>query len=373
MEYRPVWAEVNLWALRANVAALVAHVSPASVLAVVKADAYGHGANAVAHAALEAGATRLGVALVEEGQRLRDAGISAPILLMSEPVPTAAPATVALGLTPLVYTFAGIEALAKAVVELDAPRPYAVHLNIDTGMHRVGCAPGDAVAMAEAIAAFEELELAGICTHFATADRPRDPYIEYQRARFFEALQTLRATGHSEGVIHLANSAAAITLPEVRADFVRTGISMFGVHPVSDAAPDIALHPVLSLHARVTYVHEIPAGASVSYGRYYAAAETTRIATVPIGYADGVPRGLGLRGGSVLIGGVRRPIAGAVTMDQLMVDCGNDRVEVGDDVVLIGQQGSEEISVQEWADRMDTIPYEILCGISGRVPRRVRG
>lgn len=371
MESRAAWAEIDLWALRANVAALTAHVAPATLLAVVKANAYGHGAVPVARAALEAGATRLGVALLEEAQELRDAGISAPILLMSEPHPSAATTTVALRVTPVVYTIAGVEALAKAVVELDAPRPFPVHLKIDTGMHRVGCAPANALGVAEAIAAFDELELAGVCTHLATADTPGSRRIVEQLETFRVTRRGLQAAGHDGGIVHIANTAAALTVPEARADMVRTGIGIYGIAPVDQSG--VVIEPVLSLKARVSHVHDAPAGASVSYGDHYTTERSTRIATVPIGYADGVPRALGLQGGTVLIGGVRYPIAGVVTMDQLMVDCGDARVEVGDEVVLIGRQGESIITAAEWAAMMDTIPYEIVCGIGSRVPRRVRG
>lgn len=371
-EHREVWADIDLHALRANVRSLVEIVAPAAVLAVVKADAYGHGSIEVARAALDAGARELGVALVEEGQRLRDAGIDAPILLMSEPPPAAAAATVAARLTPVVYTLAGIEALAKAVVELDADRPYPVHLKVDTGMHRVGAAPSDAIELARAVDQFDELVLAGTCTHFAVADEPDDPFTLEQCARFDTVLGELRRIGINPGVVHAANTAGALAFPTARYDMVRTGIGIYGIAPSSALAGTMAFAPVMAIRARVSYVKDVPAGTRLSYGRRYETAAATRIATVPIGYADGVLRALG-NSGEVLVGGSRCRIAGNVTMDQILVDCGDLPVRAGDEVVLLGSQGDETITASDWAARAGTIPYEIVCGIGPRVPRHVRG
>ena len=372
-EHRPVWADVDLWAVRPNVRALAQLAAPAGLMAVVKADAYGHGAVPVARAALEAGATYLGVALVEEGRELREAGIDAPMLLMSEPPPSAAAATVALRLTPVVYTIAGVEALAKAVVELDAPRPFPLHLKVDTGMHRVGATPAAALDLARAIDQFDEVALEGVCTHFAVADEIDDAFTDEQLATFATVLDELRRNGCNPKVVHAANTAATIARPESRFDLVRTGIGIYGIAPAAHLADAVPLVPALSLSARVSYVKECRAGDRVSYGQRYVCATDTRIATVPIGYADGVPRALAAAGGEVLIGGVRRPIAGTITMDQLMVDCGDAPVMVGDEVVLLGRQGDATITATEWAERLGTIPYEVVCGIGRRVPRHMRG
>jgi alanine racemase len=369
-ELRPVWAEVDLAALRANVVELRRVVAPARVLAVVKADGYGHGAVASGKAAVEAGAAMLGVALVEEGVELRDAGIDAPILVLSEPLASAASTVVGARLTPAVYTAAGIEALAKAVVEHDAG-PLPVHLKVDTGMHRVGAAPEAADALAELIAAHRELRFEGLWTHFAVADEPDNPYTRQQLDRFEVVRARLGERGHRPDMAHAANTAGALAFATARYDLVRPGIGIYGIPPVPELAARAKLHPVLSVKARVSFVKRLPAGAAISYGLRYRVERPVNIATVPIGYGDGVPRNLAEAGGEVLVRGQRRRIAGTVTMDQLMVDMGDDAVEVGEEVVFIGSQGSEKVTAAEWAARLGTIPYEIVCNIGPRVPRRV--
>jgi alanine racemase len=371
--YRPVWAEVDLAAVRDNVRALAAVVAPARVLAVVKADGYGHGAIPVSDAALDAGAAQLGVALVEEGVRLRESGIDAPILVLSEPVADAAETVVRNDLVPVVYTVPGVEALAKAVVAVGATEPFPVHLKVDTGMHRVGCRPEDALDLALHIQSHPELRLAGTLTHLAVADEPGNEYSNDQLARFALLLDTLRANRVDPGVVHAANTAAALALPAARYDLVRVGIGIYGIHPADDLAPAIALRPALTVKAQVSFVKDLPAGARLSYGLRYELPHASRVATVPIGYADGVPRALGRREGEVPIRGRRCRIAGTITMDQLMVDVGDAPVEAGDEVVLLGAQGAEQITAGEWARRLDTIPYEIVCQIGPRVPRRYIG
>ena len=367
---RPVWAEVDLGAVRENVRVLRALVEPAAVCAVVKADGYGHGAVEVSRAALEAGAAWLAVALVEEGVELRDAGIDAPVLVLSEPVPAAAETVVAYRLTPVVYTATGIDALAKAVLAHGGHGPLGVHLKVDTGMHRVGCDPAEAVDLAAHVVDRAELRLAGVCTHFAVADEPDNAYTDAQQHTFDEVLDAMRARGLPTGIVHACNTAGAIARPGARYDMVRIGIGIYGVAPAPALAGLVDLVPALSVKARVSHVQALPAGARVSYGLRYETPRPTRVATVPIGYADGVPRELSHTGGEVLIGGRRCPIAGTVTMDQLMVDVGDAPVDVGDEVVLIGSQGAERITAEEWAERMRTIGYTIVCGIGPRVPRR---
>ncbi len=370
---RPAWAEVDLDAVRANTAALVEQASPAALLAVVKADGYGHGAAQVARATLDAGASWLGVALVEEGIALRSAGIDAPILVLSEPPRAAADAVVAHDLTPTVYTAIGIEALAKAVASADASAPLAVHLKVDTGMHRVGCSVEDATELVDAVAASPELELGGLCTHLAVADEPDNPYTDEQLDRFDELVRALEARDARPQYVHAANSAGLLAHPRARYDLVRAGIALYGVPPAPVLADRVALQPALSLRACVSHVKDLPAGSRMSYGLRYELERPSRVATVPIGYADGVPRNLGVAGGEVLVGGRRARIAGTVTMDQLMVDVGDAVVEIGDEVVLLGAQGDDEITAGEWADHLGTIAYEIVTGIGTRVPRRYSG
>jgi alanine racemase len=370
--HRPVWAEIDLDAVRANVRTLADLARPAALMAVVKADGYGHGAVPVARAALDAGASWLGVALVEEGAELRAAGIDAPVLVLSEPPPDAAPAVVALGLTPVAYTPAGIEALAKAVADSGA-QPLPVHLKVDTGMHRVGCTVDEALALAESISARTELRLEGVLTHLAVADEPDNPYTGEQLDRFDGVLDALRAAGVRFDLVHAANSAGLLSFGDrARFDLVRSGIAVYGVPPAPALADRVALRPAMALKARVSHVKRLPAGARLSYGLRYSMPRDGTVATVPVGYADGVPRALSSTGGEVLVSGARRPIAGTVTMDQLMVDVGDAPVEVGDEVALLGRDGDAEITADDWAGRLGTVGYEIVCGIGGRVPRTYR-
>lgn len=348
--------------------------APAAVCVVVKADGYGHGAVAVARAVLEAGATWLAVALVEEGEALRQAGVGGPVLLLSEPPAEAMGAVVAARLTPTLYSGAGVAAAARAVARSHAP--VGVHLKVDTGMHRVGADPEDVVGLARAVVAERGLRLDGLWTHLAVADEPaQDAFTAVQLKRFEEARDSLAAAGISPGLLHAANSAGALAHPSARYDLVRCGISVYGYAPGAALAGAVDLRPVLSLKSRVSLVRTLPAGERLSYGRRYVVGEPGAvIATVPLGYADGVPRRLSAVGGEVLVGGRRRPLAGTVTMDQLMIDCGPGPaagVAVGDEVVLLGRQGDEVITADEWAGRLDTISYEVLCGIGSRVPRVV--
>ena len=249
-----------------------------------------------------------------------------------------------------------------------------MHLKIDTGMHRVGAAPDEAVTLAEAVEAAGSLELAAVCTHLAVADEPDDPFTGEQLRRFEAARRELADAGIAPPRAHAANSAATITFPAARYDLVRCGIAVYGLAPSAQVGGDIGLRPALSVHARVSHVKRVAAGEALSYGLRYRLIEDAVIATVPVGYADGVRRPLGARGGEVLVGGRRRPIAGTVTMDQILVDCGtDDGVAVGDEVVLLGAQGAGSIPAEEWADRLDTIGYEIVCGFGERLPRRYVG
>lgn len=366
---RWAWAEVDPSAITHNVASIAATVAPAHVWAVVKANGYGHGAVTAAHAALAGGATALCVALVQEGLELRAAGIKAPILVFGEQPPEQMAAAVAGGLALTLYSTAGVAAL-----EACGAHAHPVHLDIDTGMHRVGCPPDVAVDLARRIVASPACRLAGTSTHFAIADVPTDPYTARQLAAFDGVLTAMRAAGIDPGIVHTANSAGALAHPAARHDAVRIGIAAYGLLPgpgVADHCRD--LHPAMSLHARVSWVQRLNAGERISYGLRHTFTTGTTVATVPIGYADGVPRRLYECGGEVLIGGRRRPIVGVVTMDQLMVDCGDDPVAAGDPVVLLGTQGSETITADDWAGALGTIGYEIVCGISARIARRAPG
>ena len=365
MTERSAWAEVDLGAVASNAGLLAGVASPALLCAVVKANGYGHGATAVARASLDGGATWLAVALTAEGAELRDGGITAPILLLSEPPPEEHADVVRFDLTPTVYTEAGIESLGAK-----AQRPLTVHLKVDTGMHRVGAQPGDAVRLAKSILSHRSLKLGGVWTHCAVADEPGHPATARQRDLFAATLDDLANAGIDVPLAHAANSAATIDQPALRHDLVRCGIALYGLDPSPELAGRLPLRPAMRLVSRVAHVQVVPAGDAVSYGLRRPLERDTVIVTVPIGYADGVPRRLFDVGGEVLIDGARRPIAGVVTMDQLLVDCGQDVIARDDEVVLIGQQGGERIGAEEWAASLGTISYEIVCGISARVPRR---
>jgi alanine racemase len=319
----------------------------------------------VASAALDAGATWLAVALVEEGAVLRDAGIDAPVLLLSEPPVSAAGDVVSLGLTPTVYSRAWIQALGAATAST-----IDVHLKVDTGMHRVGAQPEDAVALARLIDEHPRLRLAAVWTHFAVADEPdRADVTDAQCKRFDDGCAAIEAAGIAVPMRHAANAAGTLYAGATY-DLVRPGIALYGYAPNPADSGAGALRPVMALKAQVSHVKELDAGERVSYGLRYELPERSVIATVPLGYADGVPRRLGETGGEVLVGGHRRPIAGTVTMDQILVDCGPSApVAVGDEVVLLGVQGDERITADDWARRLSTISYEIICGIGPRVPR----
>lgn len=370
MGWRPAWAEVDLGAVRDNTATLAGLAAPARLCAVVKAEAYGHGAVAVARAALDGGASSLAVAMVEEGAALRGAGIDVPVLLLSEPPVSALADVIALGLTPTLYSHGGVEAAAKAVAAGGDGGRLAVHVKVDTGMHRVGARPADAVGVALAATERAELRLVGLWTHFAVADAPDDPFTTEQHDRFCAVVRELAERGVRPPVLHAANSAAAIAHPGTRHDLVRCGIALYGVPPSPALAGRVGLWPAMSLKARVSQVKEVAAGEGISYGLRYRFERRSVVATVPLGYADGIPWRLAVTGGEVLVGGRRRPIAGSVTMDQITVDCGDDdTVAPGDEVVLLGRQGDESIDAWEWAGRLGTIAYEIICGLGRRVPR----
>lgn len=373
-DIRWAWAEIDLDAVAHNVRTLRERVAPAAVWVVVKADGYGHGALDVARAAVSAGAEGLCVALVQEGIDLRLGGIDAPILVLTEQPTQAASHIVAHRLTPTVYRRHFLDALVA-----ERPVGLPVHLMVDTGMQRVGAHPHAAVSIAAAIAQrAPAIRLAGVYTHFAIADDD-DPeavaFTDAQLAKLGQVLEQLPPVP----LVHAANSAGALARPDARLSMVRAGIAVYGISPgpgVDHLCTD--LRPAMELKARVSFVKQVRSGSRISYGLRYRFDRDTTVATVPIGYADGVPRRLHAVGGAVLIGGRRCPIVGVVTMDQLMVDCGDHDVRVGDDVTLIGAQTAPDgstvrIRAEDWAQALDTIGYEIVCGISpriARVPRR---
>lgn len=361
-----LWAEVDVGAVRRNAERLRALLSPGTaLLAVVKADGYGHGAIPVARAALAGGAEWLGVARVHEGEALREAGITAPILLLAEPVAGAVGRAVALGLTPTLYTPETARRFAEAAHQ--AARTIPVHVKVDTGMHRYGVAPESVPGFLEVLRREPALRVEGIWSHFAVAEDVLNPYTKAQFETFCDVLSGL---GPAAGglIRHMANSAALLTFPEAHFDLVRSGIAVYGIHPDPALAERLELEPAMAFRTRVGFTKTLAAGESVSYGQRYVMPAEGRVASIPCGYADGFRRAL-TNQGEVLIRGRRYRVAGSVTMDHLMVDAGDDELAAGDEVTLLGRQGNEAITAQEVATTLGTIPYEVVCGLSARVPR----
>jgi alanine racemase len=377
---RPAWAEIDVAAITHNAQVLSQLVRPAQLCAVVKANGYGHGAAAVARAALAGGAIGLAVALVDEGVDLRRRGVRGPVLLLSECGADAVDAAMANNLTPTLYTAEGVELFSAAARQLGQRK--SVHVKVDTGMHRVGASVADAPAILRAVADDPLLVFEGLWTHLAVADGESADdrtFTHRQLAAFDGVLGDLDRAHALPTLVHAANTAGAVAYPGARYNMVRCGLGLYGYLPtpavtaaLAAAVPGATLQPALSLRARVTAVRTLEEGARPSYGRLRPLPTRSVVATVPLGYADGVPRALFTKGFDVLIGGRRRPLAGTVTMDQIVVDCGDDTsVRPGDEVVLLGRQGDEEITADEWAGLLDTISYEVLCGIGPRVPRVV--
>jgi len=367
---RWAWAEVHTGLISHNVAIVAQRTAPVQAWAVVKANGYGHGAVQVANAALAGGATGLCVAIVDEGVALRRAGITAPILLLSEQPSELADLIVGYQLTPTVTTTRGAAVLAASASAAD--QTIKIHIKVDTGMHRVGVAPNETVSLASFISSYDSLTIEGVYTHFAVADDPSHPANEAQLSAFNTVLEDLSSRGINPPLVHAANSAAALANEPSRFTMVRLGIAMYGLRPGAGVADLCAgLIPAMSLKARVSAVRWVEAGEAVSYGLVRPLTKGSLIATVPIGYADGVPRALGRTNVQVLLNGVPRTIAGTITMDQLMIDCESDSsVMVGDEVVLIGKQGEHSVTADDWAEALGTIGYEIVCGISPRIFRR---
>ena len=370
---RWAWAEIDLGALRHNVATLAAHIGPQQLWAVVKADAYGHGAIECARVALQSGAHGLCVALVQEGIALRQSGINAPILIMSEQPAEQHRDIIQYGLIATLYNEATIAQFARTAHELEIMA--TVHVKVDSGMHRVGVQPDNAVRVVSLVADSQWLTLDGMFTHLATADVADTQFAQQQVSTFARAVEQVRALEIEVRHVHISNSSSAIRRLDagVGCTMERVGIALYGIpaDARSDsfgAAHQLDLRPVMSVHARVSHVQRVSAGQGVSYGLKRPVEHDATVATLPLGYADGVPRGL-WESGSVLIGGIRRPFAGVVTMDQIMVNCTDDAVHIGDEVVLIGSQGSDVITANEWANKLGTIGYEIVCAISARMPR----
>jgi alanine racemase len=363
-------ALVDLAAVRHNVDVLRAAAPGAALMAVVKADGYGHGAVPVARAALQAGATWLGVCTIEEALELRAAGLSARILSWLHVPDDDFAAAVAADIDLSVASRAHLVAVLAGA--RTAGRQARLHLKIDTGLTRNGVQPHewpdvlDLAAKAEADGA---AQVVAVWSHLAHADEPHHPTLDRQAVRLDEAWRAARDRG-LDPIRHLANSAATLTRPDLHFDLVRPGIAVYGLDPLGRPAPASPLRPAMTFRARVALAKRVPPGEGVSYGHAWTTPRETTLALVPVGYADGVPRALNRHGRmQVLLGGVLRPVVGRVCMDQVMVDCGDDDVRAGAEVVLFGSDGP---TAQDWADELDTIHYEVVTGVHGaRVTRTV--
>lgn len=369
--HRPTEVEIDLAALRHNYLLLrQALPSQVALLAVVKADAYGHGAVAVARCLQQAGADLFGVAIVEEALELRQAGIDRPILLLGGAWPGQEDCLVQHQLQTAVFEMAQLERLQAAAARRG--RRCACHLKLDSGMGRLGVQPAELPAFLAEWHRFSALDLVGVMTHLAMADLPAHPHNSTQLRHFAEAVALVRQAGFSPRYLHAANSAASLAQPAGLCTLARPGIALYGGQPFEDQ-PLAGLQPVMHFHSRIAHLRELPPGHSVSYGQLFVARRPTRIAAVPVGYADGFNRRLSA-GGAVLIRGQRAPIAGRVCMDWTLIDVTDlADVQVNDRVTLLGCDGDQCIRAEEWAERIGTIAYEVFCQVSKRVPRHYLG
>lgn len=358
------WVEVDLQAIRENVRWVVKH-SGTDVMAIVKADGYGHGSIAVARAALQGGATWLGVARLEEALELRQAGFQAPILLLGYLSNAQTEYAIRSDLSITVWTSEQIKEVNQQAERLG--RKALVHLKIDSGMGRIGAQPQQAKALAQQIAQAKHLIWEGVFTHFARADEADPNPTNRQLERFHQALEEMRPYFPTSLRIHAANSAATLTRREAIFDMVRLGIAMYGLHPSPTCPLPAAFKPALSWKTVLSHVKTVPPGEGISYGHIYITQSTERIGTLPVGYADGLRR---WQGNVALVRGKKVPVIGRVCMDQCMVRLDDvSDAEIGDEVVLIGKQGDQQITAEEVANIWGTINYEVVCGIGKRVPR----
>lgn len=375
LDRRWSWLEVDLNAIRHNCMAVKQRIGQGCrLMAVVKADAYGHGAVRVAKTALNSGAEYLGVATINEAIELREALINAPILVLSEPPLTAIPLFLAYKVMPTVYTPEFAIQYAEAADAHGIRAPY--HLKVNTGMNRIGVRFDEVVDFMRQVSFHRALDLVGTFTHFATADCAETLDFQIQTKRFIEALNAMTAAGINPGIVHAANSAAAIRYPDVHFDMVRLGIAMYGLHPSQITRSMIELHPAMSVYARITEVTTLAMSEGVSYGMQYRSPGSVKVCTLPIGYADGLRRGLSGRI-EVILEGQRCRQVGTICMDQSMIEIdmrtyGNRarlNPQIGDVVTIVGRQGDSVVTIDDMAHILGTISYEVAIGFSQRMPR----
>lgn len=367
---RPTWAEIDLDSIAHNVREVSRILPPGTgLMAVVKANGYGHGALQVAETALQNGASFLGVAAADEGIELREAGITAPILILGYTPTDCADLVVSFGLAQTVYSHELLHALHDAAMRQN--RTAAIHIKVDTGMGRLGFIDiEEAVEFAKAASALPALQVEGVYTHFATSDELDSPYAEEQMRRWGELRERLQHAGLKIPYQHISNSAGILQYTGCPGNMVRLGISMYGYYPSDEVPQDIELRPALRFVSHIVHLKQVPAGTKISYGATYETTAPAMIATIPVGYADGYSRLLSSKG-EALVRGVRVPVIGRVCMDQLMLDVtGVPDVQNGDEVVLYGPQGTDRIALEEVADKIGTITYEVVCALGRRVPRK---
>ncbi len=376
IEKRWSWVEVNLGAIQNNTVAIKQLIPPDTMLmAVVKADAYGHGAVACAKTALNSGAGYLGVATVDEAVELRRANIGAPILVLAEPPAATIPLLLAYQIMPTIYTPEFAVQYGEAADSVGMKAPY--HLKVNTGMNRIGVRFDDVIEFMRRVSFHRALDLVGTFTHFATADMPDSMEFRIQVAHFVETLDEMRSFGIDPGIVHAANSAAIIRYPEVHFDMVRLGISLYGFYPCPEAYGKIDLTPAMSVHARITQVKSVPVGEGVSYGLLHRSTGYAKVCTLPIGYADGFRRELSDRT-DVIMNGQLYPQVGTICMDQSMFEVemrshgsgvGPDP-QIGDEVLIAGMQGDAVVTIDAMAEMLGTVPHEICIGFgNSRMPR----
>lgn len=370
------WVEVDLGAIHHNALEVKQRLEPGvKLMAVVKADAYGHGAVRCARSALSAGADYLGVASVDEAVELRLDGIGAPILVLAEPPAATIPLLLAYRIMPSVYTAEFAVQYAEAADSIGLRAPY--HLKVNTGMNRIGVRFDEVIEFMRRVSFHRALELVGTYTHFATADAADTMEFNIQASHFVETIAEMRSFGIDPGIVHAANSAAIIRYPEVHFDMVRLGISLYGYYPCPETYGMIDLVPAMSVHARITQVKSVPVGEGVSYGLLHRSGGFSKICTLPIGYADGYRRGLSDRI-DVIMGSALHPQVGTICMDQSMFEvdlrtrrsAGKSDPQIGDEVLIVGASGNAVVTIDEMAEILDTVPHEICIGFgSSRMPR----
>ncbi|MEN8241383.1 MAG: alanine racemase [Chloroflexota bacterium] len=361
------WAEVDLGVVKHNIRFFL-NLSKTEVMAIVKANAYGHGAVQVARAALEAGASWCGVARTNEALELRQAGLNCPVLILGYTPEGQYSEMIAEQVSLTVWNLDQVKSISAAAGKLK--KEASVHINVDTGMHRLGAEPSNALALIQASARLSNIRIAGLFTHFARADEAAPAANDAQEEIFQDLLAKVDAEQIRIPMVHAANSAASLTRPSVHFNCLRIGIAMYGLHPSADCPLPPEIKPALKWTSALSQVKTLPAGSGVSYGHQYRTSRRERIGTVPVGYADGFRR---VTGNFVLVGGQKVPVVGRVTMDQIMVQLDEaPDAKAGDEVVLLGEQGGAQMTAEEIAGRWGTINYEVTSGISGRVPRLYR-